>query len=154
MGTPNRTSILLNVNTVLNTITVANGYKTTVALVEKYLRGRDDVPVGSRPYLGFGAARETPEHEPCNQIYFRMPLVVIGHVSSADWTTRSAALNNLIDDTIAAMENDTTRGGYAISSKVTGVETDEADPDADNVLDGGTCIVEFEIYYVRAITAS
>ena len=113
----------------------------------------DDVSVAMRPYLAFGPGKETIINEPCNQIYVKMPLVIVGLVSpSATWSTTSASINNLIDDVIAAMFTDHTRGGYAMCSKLIGCETDEPDPDMST--DGACCIIEFEIEYIRTMSAS
>jgi hypothetical protein len=144
--------MLLNIKSTLEAITVANGYKTTVALVEPYNRSRDDVATGARPYLCFGIGAETPEQELSNYIKVTAPIYIIGLVTNGDWTQRSAALNNLIDDIITAMMADYTRGGYAISTLFTGCETDEGDPDAG--ADGGVCVATFTISYERLTTAS
>lgn len=147
MGTPARTGIILAVKSALEGVTVANGYHTTVALVEPYLRGRDDVPVGQRPYIGFGIGQETATNEPTSQIYVTTSLVVVGLVAQAAWTDRSAAINNLTDDIISAVLRDQTQNNNAVTTKLLTIESDEADADA--MADGGAVVVEFEVVYYR-----
>lgn len=152
MGTPARTNILLDIQSVLGTITVVNGYKTTVVTVEPTFRSRDDVSIAERPYLAFGLGKETVDHDAFNTMRVVAPLVIVGLVSSSSWTTRSELLNKLIDDVVAALSADPQRNSNAISTYFKGWETDEADPDAG--ADGGACIIEGEIHYYRSCSAS
>jgi len=153
MGTPNRTNILLDLNTTLNTISTNNGYNTDIDTVEQFVRGRDDVPSGQRPYVGFGCLEdERPEHFAFGEIRVVMPVIVMGLVNQATWTTRSAAVNNLADDIIAAVMSDPTRSNYAITTTFTGMLTDEGDPDAGP--SGGACVLRFEIPYYRTTSSS
>ena len=151
MGTPRRTNILLDVKATLDTIIVANGYKTATVTVEQYVRPYEDVPQAQRPYIGFATGMEIPEHRPFGGMHWTIPVVVVGYVYASDWTARSAAINNLVDDVIAALETDTTRGGYAISTSIKGLETNESDPDSQG---DGYLIMDFEIAYERTTSAS
>ena len=147
MGTPSRTSLLLDIKTKLEAITVANGYHTTVVTVAPYFDSRDTIPIDERPYLGFGITRDEATTDPCGRIYMRAQLYVIGIVTDAAWGTRADKIQKLIDDVIAALLSDQTRGGNAISTELVAVETDEADPDAG--ADGGFCVCEFAVTYDR-----
>jgi hypothetical protein len=154
MATPTRTSILSTIQTTLEGITVANGFKTTVDTVEPYLRGRDDVEEGERPYLGFGFDTEPYDHQMFGNMRVATRWFVTGCVDTgATWATMSAALNNLIDDIIGAIGADDTLGTYATQTKVVASDSDESDPDA---LKSGYawCFVEFETVYYRETTSS
>ena len=146
MGTPNRTNILLNLKSTFQGITVAGGYNTTVATVETWLRSRDEVKSGECPYIGFALDREELEMQPFGVQYWVAPLIILGYIHDATWTTRSASLNKLIDDIIARLNVDHTRGGYAVSTIITGCETDEGDPDAGPI---GAIVVYADVKYCR-----
>lgn len=152
MGTPARTNILLEVEAALNTISVAGGYNTDVTTVETMLRGRDDVQPGERPYLAFGPGKDTPQNFCFNEIRVEMPIYIVGIIAEANWTTRSAKLNLLIDDVIAAMFTDPTLNSNAVDLSLVSADTDEADPDAGET--GGTIILEFKVVYYRTTSAS
>ena len=155
MGTPNRTSILLNVKTTLEGITVIGGYNTTVLTAEPYLRGREEVKPGEMPYLGFGFDPESYEHHPSSKMRVKVPLTIVGYTQTRGWAARSAALNLLLDDVIKAMFTDTTRGGYAIMTTLRETQTDEHDPDVDSHGEGkGMAYATFDIVYERDIGAS
>jgi len=158
MGTPARTNILLEIKTALESITVANGYNSEVVTVEPVLRSRDDVLNGERPYLGFGPGVEPLEHFCTKDIRVEMPVTIVGYLyEPSDWTTRSAALNLLIDDMIAALQDDRTLNSNAISLYIVNAQTDEADPDAGASAgdpSGGTIVMNIKVIYERTINAS
>lgn len=153
MGTPSRTSLQLDIQSTLEAITVANGYKTTVITVEPAWRGRDDVSEGERPYLCWGIDREEYEHQMFANLKVDITWSVYGLISETlrTWTTMSAALNNLVDDVIAAIMADPTLGGHAVTTLLVASETDEADPDR---FEGGWCGIDFKTTYHRETTAS
>jgi hypothetical protein len=152
MGTPTRTSILLDLKSTLQGITAAGGYKTTVTTVEETVRPVEDVPSAQKPYLAFAVGLETAEHHHCDMVQFTMPVVVVGYVANSNtWATRSAEINNLIDDVIAAIEADTTLGGYCVSSTIKGVETNESDPDSGA---DGWFYIDIDVAYQRTTGAS
>jgi len=157
MATPTRTTILATIQTTLEGIVTGSGYKTEINTVEPYLRGREDVQEGERPYLGFGFDTELYEHQSYHNMRDASKLFVTGCVDTgATWATMSAALNNLIDDVIAAMHpaaGARPLGGYATSVKCTATDSDESDPDA--LATGyAWCFLEFEIVYFRETTKS
>lgn len=152
MATPARTSILLDIKSTLEGITVANGYNFDVANVEPWLRPAKDVPAGERPYLGFGLDLESYEHQSFDYMFIKVPWLVVGYLPPYDsWTEMSAAVNLLIDDIIAAVMADDTLGGTCIGTLCLRSETSEADPQWQ---EGGWCFVDFETRYERTTSAS
>jgi len=155
MGTPARTSIILGIQTALNTISIANSYNTDVVTVDPFLRTRDDVDPGLRPYLAFGLGRETFEHQSFRNARIQAPLVIVGYISTDDWTAASSEINLLVDDVIALINSDPTFGGNAVSTKLDGLETDEADPDRASTTGWGCAFVmECTLTFFRDTTAS
>ena len=116
MGTPARKLILNNLQTTFEGITTGNGFKTTVVKVQALARGYADVKTGERPFVGYVPQAEQVQHQPFDQMLCTLNVSVIGHVSGNSQSDRSTKLNNLIDDLIAALNTDTTRGANAIST--------------------------------------
>ena len=81
MPTPARKLILSNLQTTFESITVANGYKTTVVKVQALARGYADVKTGERPFIGYVPQAEQVEYQPFNRIRCTLNVSVIGHVS-------------------------------------------------------------------------
>jgi hypothetical protein len=80
-----------------------------------------------------------------------LTVLIIGHVSGTTQDDRATKLNNLLDDIIAAMNLDTTRGSNAISSTIRQVETDEGAPDAEG---DGSMVVTMDVAYFRGTGSS
>lgn len=149
MGTPSRTSILLDIKSTLTAITVVNGFKTTVVTSESKLRSRDEVVGDERPYTGFGPGRSTYENL-MGHMRVTMPWTVVGYVQEDDEIIASAAINDLEDDIIAAVMADPTLGGFATFTKIVDDLTDEADPNRRDISDdGNAAVVNFETIYYR-----
>jgi hypothetical protein len=142
---------LLNIRSTLAAITTANGYKTQVATSSDSIVPLEDVPSSMRPYTGWMTGTEVPQMQPFGAMRWVVPVVVVGYVTATAWADRSAAINNLADDILAALSVDTTRGGYAVMTTIRGIETNENDPDAGV---DGYCILDFEIVYNRTTSAS
>jgi hypothetical protein len=151
MGTPNRTSLMLEIKSTLEGISSADGYKSTVICVEPWLRSRDDVLPGERPYLGFGFDLEPYEHQLHHNMRVQVPWLVVGYINTAPWEQMSSELNNLIDDIITIVMANHKFSGYAQQTEVVSSQTDEFDPDRGT---GGACFVEFKSIYYRNTTAS
>lgn len=151
MGTPARKLILDNIGTVLNTITTGNGYKTDVTKVQALARGYADVKTGERPFLGYVPELETVEYLPFNHIRCTLTVRIIGHVSGQSQNDRSTKLNNLIDDIIAAVNLDPTRGTNAINTKMGQFQTDEGDPDGRG---DGSVLTTLSIVYERSTSST
>ena len=151
MGTPKRKLILENLQTTLAGITAGNGYKTTVQTVEALARGYFDVKTGERPFVGYVPTSESFQHQPGGNMYSTLGVTVIGHISGNTLSERQTKINNLIDDVIAVLNVDTTRGANAISTTAVSVETDEGDPDA---FGDGSFVMQTQIKYIRTTAAS
>jgi hypothetical protein len=147
---------LENIATVLATITVANGYKTTVTTVERTIKGWDRIGIQGMPWIGVHVEDEEFEHHACsNVIRSVLKVVIIAHVNAATQALRADAIADLQDDIIAAMNVDQTRAGNASSTYLTGAESDESDPDAIDSKGGqGTLMVRFDIVYFRTTTST
>lgn len=151
MGTPVRKLILDNLQTTFAGVTTSNGYKTNVETVQALARGYYDVKTGERPFIGYVPTSENFQHQPGGNMYSTMNVAVIGHISGTTLADRQTKINNLIDDVIAVLNVDTTRGSNAISTTAVSVETDEGDPDASG---DGSFIMQTQIKYIRTISAS
>jgi hypothetical protein len=148
MGTPTRKLILENLQTTFEGVTTGNGYKTTVTTVQALARGYYDVRTGERPFIGYVPTSESFQHQPGGNMYSTLSVSVIGGSTLSD---RQTKINNLIDDVIAVLNVDTTRGANAISTTAVSVETDEGDPDASG---DGSFIMPILIKYIRTTSAS
>ena len=151
MGTPARKLILNNLQSTFETVTTGNGYKTTVTKVQALARGYADVKTGERPFIGYVPQSEQVQHQPGDQMLCTLTVSVIGHVSGNSQSDRSTKLNNLIDDIIAVLNVDTTRGSNAISTTLTQLETDEGDPDARG---DGSVLAQVQVKYIRNTASS
>jgi hypothetical protein len=151
MGTPTRKLILENLQTTFEGVTTGNGYKTTVTTVQALARGYYDVRTGERPFIGYVPTSESFQHQPGGNMYSTMSVSVIGHISGSTLSDRQTKINNLIDDVIAVLNVDTTRGANAISTTAVSVETDEGDPDASG---DGSFIMPILIKYIRTTSES
>lgn len=150
MGTPLREAILDDVQTTLEGITVANGYKTTVVTVERVIRHWGDVGSSLRPWLGYMSQPQRFTHQPFGQMRTVMPLYIAGHITASTKAAAAAALTNLEDDIIAALEADTTRGGNAVMTHIISQQDDAGDPDTvDSQGVSGTLELIAEVVYQR-----
>tara|TARA_R110002020_G_scaffold171937_3_gene362049 strand:+ start:1641 stop:2102 length:462 start_codon:yes stop_codon:yes gene_type:complete len=151
MGTPVRKDIVSNIGSVLATITTDNGYKTTVVTVEAVGKTWADVGSGAKPWIGYAPVRESFEYFPGSQIRVVLNVTIIAHISGTTQADRATKLNDLLDDIIAALNLDTTRGGKAIATTITTVETDEGSPDANGF---GSMVLTVDVPYIRTLSAS
>lgn len=151
MSTPARQAILDNIETTLQSITVANGYDVTVDTVEREVKEWDSVGAGSLPWLGFMPEAERLEYQPGGVMRVTLPVAVVGHVNATTASDRCDKLSDLIDATVAALSADTTRGANATMTTVLDVATDEGDPDAlpDSRGGSGSFVMRTEIVYMR-----
>lgn len=154
MGTPVRTSLLLDIKSKLEKITVDNGYKTTVDTVQEQVRTRDDVKPGELPYVAFGIERESYTHDAFSHVRVAAEVVVVGYIDGGGltWAQKSDGVNDLIDDIIVAMISNFNNSDYAVQCKLLRSLTDEWDPDQGN--DIAACVVYFEVIYNRELTTS
>ena len=159
MGTPARNLIIENVATTLAGITVAGGYKTTVATVSRVIKNWNDVLSSEFPLVCFAFPREVIAQRPFGLMEMRLRGHVIGHVNTGTDALRSDLLSNLQDDIIAVLNVDPTRNGNAVSTSIGQPagdgETDEGDPDTmDTRGSTGTLVLPIEVFYERTVNQS
>ena len=153
-GTPKRTTALLEIKAILEGITISNGFNTDIKTVEPFLRTRDDVTDGERPYLAFGFDRATYEHYADKEMRISQPWTVVGYLDTRrdDWTDASAKINYLIDDVIAAVMGAPELNNGTLTQTIPIDDlTDEADPDRE---DGSAVVINFASIYHRDNKAS
>ena len=150
MATPTRRLILQNIKTVLETITTDNGYKTDLSKVEPLGKSWATVKPGEKPWVGIVPQRESLKFEYSN-IRVSLSVLLIAHVAGTTQDDRASKLNDLLDDIIAAINLDTTRGSNAISSTIKTVETDEGAPDGDG---DGSMVINMDLAYFRGVGSS
>lgn len=151
MATPARKLIIDSVVEALGTI-AAPTYKTTVRKVERVAKEWSSVPEGEKPWLGVTPGKERYEYEPMGHMKATLQLNVVGHVAAEDPDAAGIALSDLVDDVIAALSVETTRGVEdCIRTNVVDSETDEGDPDATG---NGSIVITVEVTYLRTTRSS
>lgn len=150
MATPARKLILDDIDTALKTISVAGGFKTDVATVERGWREWSDVGAGEMPWIGRAVVETRPEHLPGRLIRPVMSLTIAAYVNNGETDATEAAISDLHDDIIAALEKDTTRAGNAIQTTWVATRSDEFAPDRIDSQGGvGQVLMDFEVAYLR-----
>lgn len=148
-----RESILDNIKTTLETISVAHGYYTNVDTVEDVIKDWDKVKINQLPWLGYSTdPREgtTFEQQPFKRLVCSFGIVIIGHVNAIPGAAKNAALSNLEADIIKSMYSDHTRGGFAIDSTINDSLTDEGDDHLYVNKPTGTIVQTWTIRYFVA----
>lgn len=146
MATPARSLILADLITILRTITIANGFKTDVRVVDGFALSRDDVSKVERPRIGVVAGRESYEMQPSDTVRTTLTVRLACVITASSQVARSDVFSDLIDDIWAAVGVDITRNGNAIDTRLVDSETDESDPDHEN---DGEMVVSLQIIYFR-----
>jgi hypothetical protein len=144
MATPSRKLIIDNLKTTLESITVANGYNSTVNTVEVLAKTWLQVSEVVRPWLGIVPQETKYEYLPAGLVRSTMQISVIGHVPNGTYAEKRDRLADLLDDLFAAVNVDTTRAGNAVSTTVSSAETDEGAPEAE-----GTIVIDLNVVYMR-----
>ena len=139
-----REKIMKNIKTVLQTITVGNGYSNTILSVQRFIQSGHkllDVPV-----ILISEGSETAEDKAPN-LTMKTLSVYLAVITRQDETidTRSGAevMNSIVADVEKAMVADFTRGGNSIDTKI--ISSDPID-----VQDGEPelgVLMQFEIIY-------
>lgn len=94
-----REDIYAALETRLETITVAAGYRTTIDTVEKGYRDPSEVKSAERPYIGITFLREDYQDEPSRVItMMRLALACYVTPTAATQTAVGAAMSNLTAD--------------------------------------------------------
>jgi hypothetical protein len=155
MATPTQRSILTQLATNLAAITVANGYKTTVATVELTFKDWESAAVDTVfPCIGIaqGPTRYAYHY---GRMRCTLPVNLSVHVDAADASARYDALENLTDDIIKAIYDDHDLSGNAIDVKLITTHPDSGDPDTMDSRGGnGSMAVLLEVIYERELTGS
>jgi hypothetical protein len=148
-----RETILDRFGALLATITVANGYKTTVVTVERLIKDWTGVSASQRPWIGYMPRQATYEHNSFNSMHVTLPVMVYAHVSAATVAARDTAVLKLHDDILAAIMSDPTMNQNAIDTTVVLDESDIGDPDTIDMGGvGGTLTLTFNVLYERTTT--
>ncbi len=125
MATPPRKLIFDDLITSLSGISVAAGYRMTVARVDRYLLGWDEVPLTTTPWIGCALlGQERLAYKP-GLVDVVLPFTVAAVQSSTTddteaWRDEQAA--NMLDDIRHALMGDgvaLTRSGNAVATKIT-----------------------------------
>lgn len=158
MTTPAKQTIIEAIEAGLANITAANGYKSTVATVERVIRNPDEVSAAQRPWVGFVPANtERYELEGPGHIRVTMSLYIGAHVQAATEDLVDAAVTNLQDDIIALMFSEPTFGESAVDVRIIDGHDDIGDSERDmgRGSEGfsGTFDQNWEVHYDR-LTAS
>lgn len=158
MATPHKTTILANVKTTLEGITVANGYKSTVVTVEQKIKNPQDVGTSLRPWIGFRPTKEMFEAEGPHFIRVKMGLYIGAHVNATTEALVDVAITNFQDDIIAAMYSDPTFGETAVDVRLIDGQDDIGDPDraegGSSAGYSGTFEQNWEIEYERTTSST
>lgn len=109
MATPKRTLILADLVSTLQAITVAGGFLTTVARVERAPKTWQQVTGSQRPWISVVAGQERPREQPGQyRIEFDVDLHCLVQASAE--ASKILAINNLRHDIRRAINLDQTRG--------------------------------------------
>ena len=103
MATPSRKLIVDNQKTTLESITVANGYKSTVSKVEVLAKTWLQVSEVIRPWLGIVPQETTYQHLPAGRVRSVLHIDIIGHVSNGTYAEKRDRLADLLDDVWGAL---------------------------------------------------
>lgn len=117
--------IVLNLQTALRAIAVADGYHYTVAAAAVKLDPNQSVetlvaPDGLRPFLVLEPLPERWEYQPANQLQMTLP-VLIHWLQDSDPTADTSRLQTYLRgcaDVERAIAQDITRGGLAVDTRI------------------------------------
>lgn len=129
-------------------ITVANGYRTDVELVEYVTRTWSEAAKVARPVLGLSITKELYRYASSNLLTVDATVSILTHVDAEAGAPKVEVLSNLIDDVIAALHDDVTCGGLSEKLILTQGMTDESDP-AKQPRPIGTSLVECVVTFER-----
>jgi hypothetical protein len=154
MSTPNSTAILSNIVSTLSAITTGGGYHTTVAEVCRYGRNPEEAPKRPSLYVHKGAVEYSYAHG--NMLRCTMTVTIFGHVYAATHALRDAAIEELLDDCVAALMVDPTRGGNAIDTVFVRSEDDVSDLPSQRTAQGlgSDFALEITVMWDRLTTSS
>jgi len=149
MGTTVRESIIQNIKTTLEAITIANGYNATIAKVVQW--NPNGIGHGTMPMIIIAAGPEpNSENEGYDLQTCRMTVFLDLWIAVDEDATEAAdtTLNKHLGDIKKALMTDLTRGGYAVTTHITDVEPFD-------VVEGqpyAGLIITAEVHYRHAIS--
>lgn len=144
-----RENILANISTVLNTISIANGYANNIASVQRWKQGGNNLR--QVPCIIINAGSEDKEQEPNPLVTCRFSVSIdiwMRHDEATVPGSTDTILNSLLGDIEKALMVDHTRGGNAQDTNISGnvsFETVDSQPYAG-------ITVNVEILYRHKIT--
>jgi hypothetical protein len=143
MSISRRELILANIETVLNTITIPNGYENTLARVERWKQRGNSIK--DIPCAIISAGREEKEATPYPQSTAKLTVFIDIWTRQVDTDTSNTdtLLDSLLLDIEKAVMLDYARGGYAENTEIRGItpfETIEGSPSCG-------LMIELEITY-------
>jgi hypothetical protein len=149
----NRSAILSNLQSTLQSITIANDYKTNVARVEIVPRGWTwtQVSTGDRPFIGIMTGRVVPQVQPAMTIYETMPFRLMCFVQASSGALKTTAIDNLEDDITAALYADQSRGGAAYMTTISDIDRDDISDQTQGFL---TMTVDVKFYRTTTLTTA
>lgn len=156
MGLSNRHNALLDVVSAMEGITAGNGYANTVQVVYRHAVDWHTVRVdGPLPCIGVLPLACSFEHVSPRQMRGRQEVAIeFGYAAATDDEVWERG-DTLVDDIIAALLADRTRGGHALGTEIVSVETEQGNPDTMDSA-GGTAagIVRATIILQRQMVVS
>lgn len=128
-----RETLLQYLKTLLATITVANGYNTNVALVERGIQNDRDLTDDKLPALFVTMTHEKRNRITTNQFKADLQVILVGYVKNTKTDLNSSStgveldLDKLIEDVTKAVETDPLQGGRVYNTEITDVASDDGD---------------------------
>jgi|SRR5882672_1238928 len=157
-SSPNKSIIETNIVSTLQGITIPNGYAQTVIGVDRVLRAPFGFGAGELPRLVVVTEPDPTRLEElaARQIRCVVPFDIYGCVLAPDAATRATAIDQLLDDTIAALFVDLYRGTTAGIRNATSTKvvdcwtTDSLDEERDSSGGRGLFVLRIECVYFRS----
>jgi hypothetical protein len=148
MSTSRKESILENIKTTLETITVANKYNNTIASVQRWNKKGNDIRLVPTIVINAGPESKEPGPDPQTTCKLSVNLDVWTRQDDDATENSDTVLNSLDLDIEKALMADYTRGGYAEETSILSVVPFES---AEGKLSFGL-IIEVQILYKHKFT--
>ncbi len=148
MSTSIRESILENIKTTLQEITIANGYNNTLVSVERWKQRGNNIRLVPCVVVNAGPEEKQPRPNPQVTSKLSVFLDVYMRQDDTDTTNSDTVINSLALDIEKALMIDYTRGGYAEETNIINIVPFES-------LEGQPIfgiIFELEIIYKHLLT--
>lgn len=126
------------------------GAVSGVDKVYRYVRTWNEGEYGNRTIICVVPGPEEYNYASMNNVIrVQFKIDILCHVTESSVILRSEKLNTLLDDIIADLHVDQTRGGNAITTTILKASTDEADENGSETL-----LLEISVVYNRTTGAS